>query len=76
MRSRFKKWALPFIEEHEEITLSLPFEDRSFFEGAPLYLEIGSGKGDFIVSLAERNPVNHYLAAREGYRSCIVNQIL
>ena len=69
VRSRFKKWALPFIEEHEEITLSLPFEDRSFFEGAPLYLEIGSGKGDFIVSLAERNPDNHYLAVERDVSS-------
>ena len=69
MRSRFKKWALPFIEEHEEITLSLPFEDKTFFENAPLYLEIGSGKGDFIVSLAERHPENHYLAVERDVSS-------
>jgi len=44
VRSRFKKWAEPFIDAHPEITLTIPFEDKSFFENASLYLEIGSGK--------------------------------
>ena len=49
--------------------MSLPFEDKTFFESAPLYLEIGSGKGDFIVSLAERHPENHYLAVERDVSS-------
>lgn len=69
MRSRFKKWAEPYIDAHPEITLTIPFEDKSFFENAPLYLEIGSGKGDFIISLAERNPSNHYIAVERDVSS-------
>lgn len=69
MRSRFKKWAEPFINDHPEITLTLPLEDKSYFEGAPLYLEIGSGKGDFIVSLASRHPENHYVAVERDVSS-------
>ena len=58
MRMRKKKWALPYIEAHPEIILTMngstPYPiDKSGFNR--LHLEIGCGKGDFIVGLALKN---------------------
>lgn len=60
MRSRYKSWAKPYLNEHPEIVVS-SLEDP-FFETEDLFLEIGSGKGNFLLSLAARNPEKHYLA--------------
>lgn len=60
MRARFKSWAKPYIEAHPEA--SLLEKDDPFLEGATLYLEIGSGKGNFILALAQRHPERHYIA--------------
>lgn len=40
-----------------------------FFEG-PLLLEIGSGKGDFLLSLAQRYPARHFLALEKDVSIC------
>lgn len=48
MRTKFKAWAQPYIEEHPEVSLS--DEDLSSLDD--FYLEIGSGKGDFITNMA------------------------
>lgn len=62
MRTRYKPWAKPFLSEHREIALEKIEDDPGFFASAPLEMEIGCGKGDFIVALAEQNPHTHYLA--------------
>lgn len=59
MRARHKAWALPFLEEHPEIVLSSLSEQGDFFSFTPLYLEIGSGKGDFALTMAEKG--GHWL---------------
>ena len=41
-------------------------EKLSLADGKPLYLEIGSGKGQFLSQMAERNPDNFYLACEGG----------
>ena len=53
MRTKYKPWAKPYIEEHQEIaiTASLINERKE-----PIYLEIGSGKGQFLLDMAKNNP--------------------
>ena len=53
MRTKYKPWAKPYIEEHKEISiLASQINER---EG-PIYLEIGSGKGQFLLDMAKNNP--------------------
>ncbi len=61
MRGRFKKWAEPYLSAHPEIAIHLIEQEDPFFK-APLYLEIGAGKGDFALALVKENPSIHYLA--------------
>jgi len=52
MRTKYKAWAKPFIEEHNEITVSMEtLETMSSY-----CLEIGSGKGKFLVDMAVKFP--------------------
>lgn len=51
MRSRRKKWALPFINENKDIFIEDLASNEDFFT-SPLYLEIGTGKGDFILNMS------------------------
>ncbi|MDD4154282.1 MAG: tRNA (guanosine(46)-N7)-methyltransferase TrmB [Bacilli bacterium] len=62
MRTRYKPWAKPYLQLHREIVLANLADDVSFFATENLAMEIGCGKGDFIVALAEANPATHYLA--------------
>ena len=52
MRTKFKAWAEPYIKEHPEIALT--DEELGKLDG--FCLEIGSGKGDFLVSMATKFP--------------------
>ena len=59
MRMRNKPWALPFLKEHPT---------RVFFEPTklplnklPYTLEIGTGKGDYLIALAGLNPNKYFI---------------
>ena len=52
MRTKFKAWAEPFINKHQEVICSF---DRLNEEGS-YYLEIGSGKGQFLLDMAIKFP--------------------
>lgn len=54
MRMRFKAWAEPYINENKHLLIS-SYEDLKKVNKT-IHLEIGSGKGDFIVELALQNP--------------------
>lgn len=54
MRARHKRWAEPYLEEHPDIVILNLADHVSFFASSPLYLEIGAGKGDFVLSMAEK----------------------
>ena len=62
MRTKFKAWAEPYILEHPEI--SVPEDQFSNLHN--LYLEIGSGKGDFIVKMANANPDKFFLGVEKN----------
>ena len=52
MRTKYKPWAKPYIEEHTEVMC--PFDNINNFKN--YYLEIGSGKGQFLVNMAKNHP--------------------
>ena len=52
MRTKFKAWAEPFINKHPEVMCSF---DRLNKLGS-YYLEIGSGKGQFLLDMALKYP--------------------
>ena len=52
MRTKFKAWAEPFINEHPEVMC--PFDKLN--EQVPYFLEIGSGKGQFLLDMALKYP--------------------
>ena len=60
MRGRFKKWASPYLEAHRDIALEQVDPNDPFFATRPLFLEIGIGKGDFILGMQDILP-GHYL---------------
>lgn len=62
MRTKFKAWAAPYIEEHPEVSISL--DNLSSLDD--FYLEIGSGKGDFIVSMARNNPKDLFIGIEKN----------
>ena len=52
MRTKYKPWAKPFIEEHTEVMC--PFDKLNEYQD--YYLEIGSGKGQFLLEMAKKYP--------------------
>ena len=58
MRTKFKKWAVDYLDESFTNQIKLDdFNKEDFlkFVGkSPLFLEIGPGKGQFITSLASK----------------------
>ena len=66
MRTKFKAWTVPYLEEHQEVLIKpeeLPTFERSF------NLEIGSGKGQFIIDMARKYP-NEYFIGVERNTTC------
>lgn len=63
MRMRHKPWALPYLKAHPQVVFDPSERPESWIGSASaLILEIGSGKGRYIATLAARFPQNHYLA--------------
>ena len=53
MRTKFKAWTVPYLEEHQEVLLKS--DDISNFDKS-FSLEIGSGKGQFLLDMAVKFP--------------------
>ena len=60
MRARHKRWAEPYLEEHPGTVILNLADHADFFLSHPLYLEIGAGKGDFVLSMAQKG--GHWIA--------------
>ena len=63
MRTKFKAWTVPYLEEHQEVMFSL--EQLLAFDGA-YYLEIGSGKGQFLVDMAKKFPDKFFVGVERN----------
>ncbi|MBR1847460.1 MAG: methyltransferase domain-containing protein, partial [Bacilli bacterium] len=60
MRGRAKPWAVPYLQDHPELVYPQLEEHDSFLLHEPVYLEIGMGKGDFIIGLSQKKE-GHFL---------------
>lgn len=57
MRMKHKSWSEPFLKDHPEIVKVIVHqEDVDFDFSHPTCLEIGTGRGDFIVQMAKKYP--------------------
>lgn len=66
MRAKYKPWAKPFIEENPDIIVSDREIENStkfkeFISKEEIHLEIGPGKGLFIVTLAKKYPEKFFV---------------
>ena len=57
MRTKYKPWAKPYIEEQTEVMC--PFDNINNYKN--YYLEIGSGKGQFLVNMAKNHPDTFFI---------------
>lgn len=76
MRVRHKPWAADYIKDHPEIIEPNPEKYRGkwkefFGNEHPLHIEVGSGKGQFIIGMALQNPDINYIGI-ELFDSVIV----
>ena len=57
MRQRKRKWAQPYLDANEKYVIKdFPVTESLFYDQKPIHMEIGTGKGDFIVEMAKKNP--------------------
>lgn len=63
MRTKFKAWTVPYLEEHPEVLLKA--EELPAFEH-PFNLEIGSGKGQFLVDMAIKFPGQYFVGVERN----------
>jgi tRNA (guanine-N7-)-methyltransferase len=68
MRMRHKPWASSYLEAHPQVVFD-PIHRPSSWIGPSeqLILEIGSGKGRYVSTLAHRYPQNHYVALEKDF---------
>ncbi|MFD1392762.1 tRNA (guanosine(46)-N7)-methyltransferase TrmB [Lacticaseibacillus jixianensis] len=67
MRLRNKPWAAPLIAAHPEYISVRPegmpgHWQEHFAQDQPLFLEVGSGKGQFITEMAKQHPDQNFIA--------------
>ncbi|GAY72819.1 tRNA (guanosine(46)-N7)-methyltransferase TrmB [Lentilactobacillus kosonis] len=66
MRVRKKPWAASYIQEHQEYIVLEPknylgkWQSR-FAQEQPLHVEIGTGKGQFIIEMARQHPEVNFI---------------
>ena len=67
MRTKYKPWALPYIQEHTEVMFN---EEQLLSFNKPYYLEIGSGKGQFLVDMAKKYPNKFFIGLERNVTCC------
>lgn len=65
MRGRFKKWAAPYLDEHDGVVLKEIKTEDPYFQAEKIYLEVGSGKGDFVLGLSTKREGNFLALERD-----------
>ncbi|MGI6714245.1 MAG: tRNA (guanosine(46)-N7)-methyltransferase TrmB [Bacilli bacterium] len=76
MRLKFKPWAHPYLLAHQEIALTKDdFSSPRFqelFKKDNLMLEIGAGKGDFVVAISEKFPQYFFVAVEKNLAAAAI----
>lgn len=62
MRTKFKAWAEPYILSHPEIS----FKKEEYSSLKDFYIEIGSGKGGFLIEMATKFPNDQFLGIEKN----------
>lgn len=62
MRTKYKQWAVDYVDEHPEIAIQKLDLNDPFFTEKDVIFEVGSGKGDFIAALSLNHPEYNFLA--------------
>lgn len=62
MRTHYKAWAKPFIDEHPEYSLS----DEEISKLNNFVLEIGSGKGEFLLQMSKKFPDLYFVGVEKN----------
>ena len=62
MRTKYKPWAKPFLEEHLEVQLS----EEKIASLDNIYLEIGAGKGQFLIEMAKKYPDRFFVGIEKN----------
>ncbi|MFO3718289.1 tRNA (guanosine(46)-N7)-methyltransferase TrmB, partial [Anaerococcus sp. ENR1011] len=76
MRLRFKPNAIPEMKENDRIFF-YPRDMKGkwkevFKNDNPIYLEIGAGKGDFIIEMAKANPDINFIALEMNTNAFVI----
>ena len=76
MRLRHKPWALEYINEHQDVIIPNPEDYKGkwhevFGNDNPVDIEVGTGKGQFVLGMAKQNPNINYIGI-ELFDSVIV----
>lgn len=65
MRMKLKKWSIPFLVEHPEVYFGEErYQSQTFIDyinKENLHIEVGPGKGDFVVQMATKYPTFNFL---------------
>ncbi len=67
MRLRHKPWAKEYMEAQEHVFIQHPEQlkgnwSTEFGNDHPLFIEVGSGKGQFILGMAKQHPDVNFIA--------------
>ncbi|WP_117170649.1 tRNA (guanosine(46)-N7)-methyltransferase TrmB [Paraliobacillus sediminis] len=79
MRARYKPWALDFLKENEKFVKLNPSDWKNKWQTAfendhPIHLEIGTGKGQFLMGMAKQFPNTNFIGI-EVVESILVSAV-
>ena len=79
MRLRHKPWALDYLQENNHIAKLQPEQLKGkwaeeFGNDHPIHIEVGTGKGQFIATMAKNNPNINYIGI-EHFDNVVVSAV-
>jgi len=76
VRLKHKPWAAEYIQQHPDVIIPNPEDykgkwNEAFGNDNPIHIEVGTGKGQFVLGMALQNPDTNYIGI-ELFDSVIV----
>ena len=76
MRLKYKPWAAEYIAQHPDVIIPNPEDYKGkwhevFGNNNPVHIEVGTGKGQFVLGMSQQNPEINYIGI-ELFDSVIV----